>query len=257
MVAGTFTVQAPTVPAPVKGGLLAHVDPVLTPGARLMAGVQYETPVACGRPSAVPDWCVDASAREEKEISPQDLWRQGDTFSAYLRLQCGPFGNDGLASRAAAALDRAIGLAAEEAFVTALAADEDTQVAAAAPLATALGLAEEQAVLMPGGHIWIARSAIPAFGSQVRHSGDDGVLFTRQGTPIINYYTPTVPSIGGTSLDAGQAWVIVTGQPHLWLGETLTFEAEDLPQNDWDALAERVGAVAWDCGAWAIPAEVA
>lgn len=258
MVAGTFTVEAPTVLAPVKGGLLAHIDPWGTPGSRLLAGVQYEQPVVCGSPgAAIPDWCVDAASREEKVITDAEAWREGTLFSAYVRLQCGAFGHDGIADRAQGALERAIGLAAEEAFIAAIAADTETQVATSSPLATALGLAEEQAVLIPGGHIWIARSAIPAFGSHVRHSGDSGVLYTRQGTPIINYYTPTVPTIGGVTLAAGEAWIIVTGQPRLWLGDVLTHEGQNLTLNDWDALAEQAGALAWDCGAWAIPAGAA
>lgn len=254
MVAGTYTVEAPDVPLDVKGGLLAHVTPSGEPGFRMLPGVQFESSIACGLPGEIPDWCADP--RGTKTFDSVG-WGEGVTFTAYKGLRCGPFGNEDLEAKAVRSLDWGIGFAAEQALVNAIAADEDTTVASGGAVSpvVGLGVAEAAAALLPGGHLLITRADIPQFGGAIRNPGNTGALFTRQSTPVINYVINQAPEIGGTTPSAGQFWIIAVGQPYLWLGSTLTTQANRLEYNDWDVVAERMGALAWECGATAVLVE--
>lgn len=251
MVAGTLTVEVPAEVTPLKGGLLAHVDPTVFTDSRLIAGIDYEPLVACGTVEDIPDWC--AEPRPDKEFGSAP-WTQAQNFSGYFGLRCGPFGHDTLRQKVVATLERGIGFAAEEALLAKVAAEATVQ-ATATSVASALGEAERLAATLPGGHIYASRASVVALGSHARHDGNSGVLYTRQGTPLVNVLSTAGLTIVGTTPADGQFWLIVTGQPRLWLGETLVHEAENLAYNDWDALAERAGAVGYDCGAHAILVE--
>lgn len=250
MVAGTVTVEVPTSVTPLRGGLLAHVSPVDVPGSRLLAGVQYDPPYACWQPESIPDWCADP--RGTKNFASV-AWQDSTQFTGYIGVQCGPFGGDDLAGVAQRTLGRNIGFAAEQAFVSRVAGSASVKNTTAVGALEALGMAEAAAALLPGGHIYVSRSSVPFLRGQVHDDDTDGVLYTKQATPLVNMvFEDSSTAISGTTPGANEFWILVTGQPRVWLGSVVASDAEELQRNDWYSLAEQVGAVSFDCGAVAI-----
>lgn len=250
MAAGTMIVEVPTTVSPVKGGLLAHVDPVTVAGSRILAGAEYDPPLACVGTQEIPDWCADP--RGEKSFTTSS-WEDTDTFTGYVGVACGPFGGGDESGKAERTLRRSIGFAAEQALVGKIAGSAQVPTRSPVPVLAGVGLAERLAAVIPGGHIYVSRSLVPFLGGQVRNPGDDGVLFTKQGTPLVNMiFQSHETTIDGITPTAGQTWILVTGQPRVWLGEEISVSTQELQLNDWYSLAEQVGAVGFDCKAFAI-----
>lgn len=250
MAAGTMIVEVPTTVSPVKGGLLAHVDPVTVAGSRILAGAEYDPPLACVGTQEIPDWCADPRGEKSFATSP---WEDTDTFTGYVGVTCGPFGGGDESGKAERTLRRSIGFAAEQALVGKIAGSATVETGSAVGVLEGVGMAEKAAALVPGGHIYVSRSSVPFLGGQVRNPDDDGVLFTKQGTPLVNMvFDDQATTIGGTTPTDGQFWILVTGQPRVWFGEEVSVSTQELQLNDWYSLAEQAGAVGFDCGAVAI-----
>lgn len=233
-----MTVEVPDGPVPRKGGLLAHADVQEVSGSRLLGGAEYKPAVVCGPLNEVPDWCADP--RLSKQFD-EDGWAEAMPFSAYKGLECGLFNSQALQDRASAALRWGVGIAAEQALVQTFEADADLETVDAGSGADALlAYLEERAGTLPDPHIVIPRSDVPYLRGHVQSDGNSGLLYTRQGTPIVN-----ISTTGGVT--SGLV-AYVTGGLHVWLGDPVATEGLDPETNLRQVVAEQVGALAYDCG---------
>jgi hypothetical protein len=94
-------------------------------------------------------------------------------------------------------------------------------------------------------------------------SEDDGVLFTRSGTPVIAGAGYAVPRAGSGADPAWDgSWMFITGPVLVWLGDVQVYpgdlgQAIDVATNDIRFKAEQLAAVTFDgCCAFAVKVDL-
>jgi hypothetical protein len=247
MVAGLLTVEAPTF-APAKGGLLAVANVIPGANGHILSGVVYDSPV-CGTARALGDWC---DPDEDPKVFDGLDSTMGAPFGIYKGIECGLFSAP-YDTEARRSLELGASVAIETGVQISLLNVEATDITPTPGTAVTptlgLGLLEQHAGTVYGGlpTLHVNRLGTVVLGSHVRHEGDTGRLYTRQGTPIANGagYGATGP--GGGVAAAGEFWMYMTGQVNLWMSDIIESQAPNPELNRSVALAEQIVVPTVEC----------
>lgn len=224
-------VEAPSI-APAKGGLLsvANVTSDFT-GPGLFAGVSYRS-TPCGPARAVPREGEGDKTFDE----PHTL--TGSPFGIYKGVDLSLLDEADIS--AADILDRGAGYAVEQGVQTAL-LNKNAVVLRSDGVSPrmALALLEQHAGEVYMGTPTFHLNRFGAVFMPFETEAEDGVLTTRQGSPVANGagYGPTGP--GGAEAADGQFWLYASGQVNLWRSAPILADGYDLPRNRSVALAEQ------------------
>lgn len=247
-----FTVEAPKVLLPARGGLLAAAN-VITEDADRAAyfGVSYEG-VPCGHSKEIPPEGTD------KEFDTKPLV-EGVEFGVYRGLQ-GPLlmSKDSDTQALEALFEGGESFAVERAVQRLLLnpGAVDLTPAAGAPvtnLKAALGMLEQYASeTYSGVPLLHANRYVTALMDELQVDQSTWKIHTQQGTPVANGggYSKTGP--GGLVAPEGAGWLYVSGQVNLWRDKLQVVESRDLESNTNHALVEAVYSASLECFAAAI-----
>lgn len=252
-------VSIPNSVSTTKGGLINVLDKadrlIDADISSVARGFTADPDTLCGHPGLAPGLCeVDASITVDSTKTPQQPdFMQGPVFAAYRAVECMPgvLDYEGLATRS---LVKNETWAVEKASQQALYVADDYFSAAPTDLTTGsasegIALMEQWLGQMGGGIIHTTRYGAQHLiaDAQVRNY-DDFLLYTRQGTPVVN---------GAGYLNVSPAGVLASSGFYMWATPWLMLyrsgveynQGYDLPTNKQTGIAERAYAIVPDCDA--------
>lgn len=248
-------IPAPILAAPIARGrryglLTAANGPVDLPDRGQAAGIVYE-PVTCGVTRSYPIECPADVTPPDKVFDPADDFVEAEAFLVYATYRCGAAGNTAasIEEKVRRRLENAEQVGAEAGFAAVLAAAA-TPISAGEPdsIRSVVGELEQWLYGADGagyGFGGFLHAPIRA-AAYAAHAG----LLIKQG---IYWQTAlgTTWVFGGGYPDDGS--IYITGQVTVWRSPDLivppTGQTFDRRLNQYNALAERTYAVAYDCAA--------
>ena len=245
---------------PIKGGLVNVLDKAGRvfdrPVEQVASGIVAVPDAICGYPGIAPGLCeVDDSITVDAEKTPNEPENQyGPVFVAYRAVECMPNALD-YESLATKGLVKNETYAVEMASQEALYISDDYFSSAPADLGSGsvsegLGLMEQWLGGIGGGLIHVTR-----FGAQYLIADgkvkdyDDFLLYTRQGTPVVNGagYANVTPD--GVAALADTFWMWATPWMTLHRSPVIYSSGYGLGTNKETGIAERAYSIATDCDA--------
>lgn len=246
---------APVLAAPIARGkryglLTAANGPIDLPDRGQASGIVYE-PVTCGVTRSYPMQCPAGTDPPDKVFDPADDIVEADAFLVYATYQCGPVGNSPAAieEKVRRRLENAEQVGAEAGFAAVLAAAADP-ISAGEPesIRSVVGELEQWLYGADGagygyGGFLHAPIRVAAYAANAGMLNKNGVfLQTALGTTWV---------FGGGYPDDGA--IYITGQVTVWRSPDVIIppagQTFDRRLNQYNALAERTYAVAYDCAA--------
>lgn len=227
-------IEVPDVP-PAPGGLLAISPPLSGTVQQFYQGVRFEGNLG-GHNLPVPAPGV------EKTFEQTD-WVEGVKFQTYRGIERSMFEHEQALADVRKAFELGEAWAVERGVQEALLNPRATDITPVAGTALtkrldAIGRLEQYAAdnILGKPTFHTNRYGASLLDPEV---DDNGLLSTKQGTPVVNGggYGPTGP--GGVAAPDGTAWVYVTGQVVLWRQQfTVNEQAHGLKENRTYVLAE-------------------
>lgn len=246
---------APVLTAPIArnkryGLLTAANGPIDLPDRGQASGIVYE-PVTCGVTRSYPIECPAGTTPPDKVFDPADDIVEADAFLVYATYQCGPAGNSpaSIEEKVRRRLENAEQVGAEAGFAAVLAA-QASPVSADDPDSIRSVVGElEQWLYGSGGAGYGFGGYLHAQPRVAAYAANAGLLI-KNG----NYWQTALGTtwvFGGGYPDDGN--IYITGQVTVWRSPDVIVppaaQTFDRRLNQYNALAERAYAVAYDCAA--------